>query len=148
MDPVTAKIQNDWREFQDADDFIQFRLLCGSETFSDGFQGETMYTVFQRRRISVSEIIQPWLILGKERMREIAVEKLRQQTRVWVTCSNTINLKDFNSAKLEAGMSIDVQDNQTPEEAFDNVWNIVGGQIREARGAVLRRVLKPKGSDE
>lgn len=60
------------------------------------------------------------------------------QDRVWFTAGLTINMGDYNSARVDAGMATTVRKGETPEQAYERIREFVvvevETQINDIRG--------------
>lgn len=68
-----------------------------------------------------------------------------QPDRVWFSCGLTINTGNYESVKVDAGMSTDVRDKETPAQAMQRCKDLV---IDEANGQAseVREALNPEPS--
>lgn len=51
--------------------------------------------------------------------------------RISVEVSRTMNLGNFNSLRLQAGISFDIEDNQPHSLAYIEAWNLLSKEISE-----------------
>jgi hypothetical protein len=55
--------------------------------------------------------------------------------RISVTISRTINMGNFNSLRVEAGLEEDIADGSSVQDGYKNLWNTVNGEINRAIAA-------------
>lgn len=60
---------------------------------------------------------------------------------VYVSAGLTLNLGDYQSARVDAGMTIEVGLDATPEEAYAEAWAYVQEQVN-SRGAAIKAHMK------
>lgn len=126
------------RDSRIAEDFIIMTVGYGDRFYEDGYTSNTEYTVMNRKRVIVGETFDAWRNFELDEVIAMAEE---QGTRIHVLASNTINLKDFNSARVEAGMTLDVKEGQTYAEAFEEAWEATTAQVRTMRVTILDKVF-------
>ena len=68
------------------------------------------------------------------------MSKPRGTKEVWVSVGLTLNLGNYESARLDAGMSIPLEEGQDYDTAFDKAWENVLKEIGEQA-----KELKKKG---
>ena len=59
------------------------------------------------------------------------MNKPRSNKEVWVSVGMTINLGSFESARVDAGITVPVETNGTEDEAFEYGWNKVLSEVRD-----------------
>jgi len=146
MDAIAAINERDLDVSRGVEDRISVTVRIDHETYGQGWKNETFYTVENRKKVIVSEETVTWEVNTREELLKL-VEKLSQNARVWVSASNTINLKDFNSAKIEAGTAMDVEVGdgedfvEAAKESFSKAWELVTTEVRSMRDSILKRVF-------
>lgn len=60
--------------------------------------------------------------------------------RISVTISRTINMGNFNSLRVEAGLEEDVADGASLQDAYKDQWNTVNKEINRAITAFNKEV--------
>lgn len=61
---------------------------------------------------------------------------------VTTSLSFTKNLKNFESVKVNVGYTSAIKDGETPEDAFDRVYEVVEGELAEQLENVTALVRK------
>ena len=55
--------------------------------------------------------------------------------RISVTISRTINIGNFNSLRVEAGLEQDIEDGSSLQDGYKQLWNNVNAEINRAIAA-------------
>lgn len=55
--------------------------------------------------------------------------------RISVTISRTINIGNFNSLRVEAGLESDIEDGSSLQDGYKNLWNSVNAEVNRAIAA-------------
>ncbi len=59
------------------------------------------------------------------------MNKPRSNKEVWVSVGMTINLGSFESARVDAGITVPVETGGTEDEAFEYGWDKVLSEVRK-----------------
>ncbi len=64
--------------------------------------------------------------------------------RVWVSYGQTIQVRDFEPAKVDVGMASDVQPGESVEDAYDRVAKIITKKIKVEMKALIQEKSKQR----
>ena len=78
--------------------------------------------------------------MGKQRASPPESPLLGQRDRVWVTFGQTIQVAQYEPAKVDIGMASDVRDDETPEKAIARISEIVQEEV----GTQISSLVKAK----
>lgn len=78
--------------------------------------------------------------MEKTRDKPNSVMKVVTPDRVWLTFGQTIQVAQYEPAKVDIGMASDVKPDETPEEAIDRVAEI----IQERVASEIRSLVSAK----
>jgi len=56
-------------------------------------------------------------------------ENLNGKPRIWLSVGLKINLGNYESASVDAGMSVDLEPQETPEEGFKRVRAVLTSEV-------------------
>lgn len=55
--------------------------------------------------------------------------KPKAANEVWASCGLTLNLGNFESARVDGGISIPLEPGDNPEEVMQNAWDFVNDEV-------------------
>jgi hypothetical protein len=58
--------------------------------------------------------------------------------RVWVSCGLTVNLGDYESARMDAGLSSDLRSGESAKDAYERCWKAAEDEVKRQANAVRR----------
>jgi len=59
------------------------------------------------------------------------MSKVARGKEIWVSCGLTLNLGNYESARLDAGISLPVKEEDSPDKMFKEGWNKVLKEIEK-----------------
>ena len=66
------------------------------------------------------------------------MQKPRENAEVYVSVGMTINLGDYESARIDAGITVPVKEHGTSEDAFEHGWKQVLTQVK-SKARVIKK---------
>jgi predicted proteasome-type protease len=71
------------------------------------------------------------------------MQKSRIQKEIWVSIGMTLNLGNYESAKIDAGLTIPLENNETYKKAFQRAWDEVSSEVK-AKAKQIKKDSKTK----
>lgn len=69
------------------------------------------------------------------------MHKPRGNAEVYVSVGMTINLGDYESARVDAGITVPIDAHESSKEAFDHGWSQVLTEVRDKAKAIKNKSM-------
>jgi len=70
------------------------------------------------------------------------MHKPREDAEIYVSVGMTINLGDFESARIDAGITVPVEAHANSKDAFEHGWKQVLTEVKDKAKAIKSNSLK------
>ena len=72
------------------------------------------------------------------------MQKPRENTEIYVSVGMTINLGDYESARIDAGITVPIGPHGSEDKAFEHGWKRVLTQVRSKAKAIRKNPDNPQ----